>query len=446
MSEVAAKFQTKISGHNLIGDLNFGFKAGRLNGASKLQMTTVPELWLRSIGYQIDQRLWEKSEQESNQLKSQSEMIARRLDSQGIPSKADTKAAVIGICTGVVETVKQYRNTNIIPVMQSKNVHGISRHVKYFADNTNKKHLRMFVISNGWVKLEDYREAHKKFTRTISRYAAHENVKDHGVELCYYNIENTIKRNDKGEVELNMHSHVLVKSTKRLGPQKWENFMKWSRGQFSKGYMHDEKIRNIQECVKYVFKPAEFNQLSDPELAALFHQTFRLKFFHPLGEIRAFRKELEDNKMKLVKLPPKTPIDAATEMEEEWQWHIIEKAKAGTRARSDESSGDAENVLMAITNPSPKFSNQFEPCLVVHNFDGDVQGLIDREGIGKLVKLAKQIWARRTAASMKHTTTTTVRASRKKTPQKSPIIQQGEIFRKIPPIDHQNRQENQIWQ
>lgn len=420
--------------------LSFKTKLGRRVLPSAVGIVSVTRLWKDTIGHEISQEEWDKSEGESNQLKSQSEQIAKRLEGQGITAKTETQTAVIGICTGVIETVKSYRNTNIIPVMQSKNVHGISKHVKYFADNADKKQLRMLVISNGWVPLSEYREAHKKFTRMISKFAAHERLKAHGVELVYYNIENTIKRGDNGEPELNMHSHVLYKSTKRFGPKKWLAFIKWCVMQFPKGYLHDGKIKNVQECVKYVFKPAEFNALSDPELAELFHQTFGLKFFHPLGEIRAFRRELEEAKLKLVKVPPKGITEAAGEAETDWQWCIMEKAKAKTRDGSDESGEDVDNVLMAITNPSPKFSNQFEPCLVVHNFDGDIEALIKQEGIQDIVDKAREIWAAR-AASMRHTTTTTVRQSRKKKRQKPPNQHREDFNRNIPQTDPQNQPE-----
>lgn len=440
MSDVATHFHTKVLGHTLVGDLNFGFAVDRLKGgASKLGMVTVPELWNNTIGYEIDQEDWNKAEGESDQLKAQSRKIAERLEGQGIPSKIEGQTSTIGVCTGVIEKIISYRNTNIIPVMQSKNVHGISRHVKFYADNTDKKQLRMFTISNGWVPLSDYREEHKKFTRRISKFSAHENLTAVGVELAYYNIENTIKR-ENGVVMLNMHSHVLYKSTKRFGPKKWLDFIKWATTQFPKGYLHDSRIDNVQECVKYVFKPAEFNALSDIELAELFHQTFGLKFFHPLGEIRAFRRELEDNKMKLVKLPPEDATEADTEQEAPWEWRIIEKAKTGTREPSEDSGEDAENILMAITNPSPKFSNQFEPCLVVHNFDGDIEALIEREGISKLIDKAKEIWAVRTA-SMRHTTTTTVQQSRKKRRQKPPNNHKEHFNRNIPQTEPQNQPE-----
>ncbi|MCC3859766.1 hypothetical protein [Pseudemcibacter aquimaris] len=374
----------------------------------------VSRLWDDTIGVEIDPKAWGKSEEQSNHLKAQSEQIARRLEGQGVNMHIEGQTSVIGVCTGVIEKTIQYRNSNIIPVMQSRNVHDISKHVRFFADMTNKKTLRMLVISGGWVDLENYREAHKAHTRRISKFAAHERVKEAGIEFCYYNVENTIKR-ENGAARLNLHSHVLIKSTKRLGPKKWGEFMAWARSQFPKGYIHDSKIKNVQEVVKYVFKPAEFDRLTDEELAALFYQTHRLKFFHPLGEIREFRKHLEDNKHKLVKVPPDSDIEAIEQLgndKDDWQWCVMPKATPKQREKREGPSEDVDNVLMAITTPSPKFSNRFEPCLVVHNFDGNLDGLIEQEGIGPLIEKARRLWHER--ASMRHTTTATVRANKKK--------------------------------
>jgi len=360
--------------------------------------TSTGELWKKTIGEEIDRNSWFEGQSRDRLLKEQSEDMARRLESQGINAyQKENNTTVIGLCTGIVEKTLAFRNSNMIPIMQSKNIHDMLKHVKYFADKSNKKQLRMLVASNGWVQLTEYREHHKAFTRHISKFAADPVVKAHSVEVVYYNVENTIKRLD-GVPHLNMHTHILIRSTRRLGSKKWKNFMNWAKSRFPKGYVHDERIHNVSECVKYVFKPSEFNELTNTELAELFEQTFRLKFFHPLGEIKSFRKKLKEDGLKLVKMP--------TGKANDWKWHVMPKAKANASQKRNDS-GYTDNIVMAVTNPMPKFSNRREPCLIVRNYTGDFEALLSHRKISDLKDQAMQIW--RARASMKHTTTTTVR-------------------------------------
>ncbi len=361
--------------------------------------TSTGELWDKTIGTEIERNSWIEGQGRDRVLKQQSEDIARRLESQEINAyQADNNTTIIGVCSGIAEKTLSFRNSNIIPVMQSKNVHSMMKDLQYYADNRkNKKQLRMLVVSNGWVALPDYRESHKAFTRQISKFAADEITKSNGVELVYYNVENTIHRID-GIPHLNMHAHILIKSTRRLGPQKWKSFINWAKTRFPKGYVNDSRIRNVKECVKYVFKPCEFEQLTDIELAELFHQIFKLKFFHPLGEIKNLRKKMKDDGLKLVRMP--------SGRANEWNWHMMPKAKANPKQIRN-NSGAMNNIVLAITNPMPKFSNRREPCLIVRDYTGDLEALIQQRAISDLRDQAMKIW--RTRASMKHTTTTTVR-------------------------------------
>ena len=82
------------------------------------------------------------------------------------------------------------------------------------------------------------------------------------------------------------------------------------------------------------------------------------------------------------------------------------KAKANPK-QTRNNSGATNNIILAITNPMPKFSYRREPCLVVRDYTGDLEALIQVRAISDLRDQAMKIW--RARASMKHTTTTTVR-------------------------------------
>ncbi|WP_169566795.1 hypothetical protein [Sneathiella limimaris] len=372
----------------------------KLNGSQLPKGTGVlstAELWEKTVGKELNREKFIEAKSRERQLREQSFDIARRLESEGIPAyQQDNSTTIIGLCSGEVEKANHFRNSNIIPSMQARNVHDMLRHVRYFMDNSNRRHLRMLVISNGWVPLSSYRNEHKAFTRKISKISADPVLKERGIQFVYYNVENTIKRASDNDPHLNMHSHVLMRSTKRLGPKKWAETMEFIKSRFDKGYAHDERIRNPAECVKYVFKPCEFDLLTNGELKELFLQTCRLKFFHPLGPIREFRRKLREDRLKLVKAPDQNG---------RWGWNVQPKARTGAKQERNES-GETQDIVVAITNPMPKFTRRYEPCLIVRNFSGNLNDLIRKRQLDKVQTQALRLW--RESASMKHTTTTTV--------------------------------------
>ncbi|MCC3303823.1 hypothetical protein [Sneathiella sp. HT1-7] len=204
------------------------------SGEIKLSGTALPEttgvlssadLWEKTIGKAVDRDKFIEAKSRERILKKQSHDIAARLEAEGINAyQEENGTTIIGLCTGQAEKANNFRNSNLIPVMQAKNIHDMFKHVRYYMDGANKKHLRMLVISNGWVPLSEYREAHKAFTRKISKLNSDPLLKERGLSFVYYNVENTIKRVD-GAPHLNMHSHVLMRSGKRLGPNKWMETM-----------------------------------------------------------------------------------------------------------------------------------------------------------------------------------------------------------------------------
>ncbi|MCC3303824.1 hypothetical protein [Sneathiella sp. HT1-7] len=55
----------------------------------------------------------------------------------------------------------------------------------------------------------------------------------------------------------------------------------------------------------------------------------------------------------------------------------------------------------------PKFTDRYEPCLIVRNFSGNFEDLLKKRQLEETQLQALRLW--RANASMKHTTTTSVR-------------------------------------
>lgn len=416
---------------------NFGWNAGP-------REITNREINEALIGREVARDTYLDGRIRERQLKEQSERIIVRLERMGIQgrtTRGDT--CFVGLVSGQAELATDYRNCNIIPVQQSRNVHNMLKHVRYLVDNTKTKRLRMLVVSAGWCRLDSYRKHHKAHTRRMSKFAAHPKLREFGIEVQFYNVENTIQRDADGVAMMNLHSHALFRSTRYLGKKKWTEFLEFARNFFPKGYVNDSMVQKANEVVKYVFKPSEFDLLTDTEFAELFHQVSGgrvqfdpdtgeiktregadgelievregpLKFFHPLGELREFRSKLNKNNQKLIQV---ATVDGR------WIWRVTECKPRQERPESD--AGERPNMMLAITRPMPKFTQRMEPCVIVQDYTGNFADMVAANGLEGVVNEAQTIFADRVAQdektarearrdsqgaapSMKHTTTTTV--------------------------------------
>ena len=406
------------------------------------------EVWKSLVGREVGRESFLNGQIRARQLKDQSNAIVERLERCGLQGRsARGGVTVVGMVSGKAELATDFRNCNLIPVQQSRNVHDMLKHVRYLMDQTPKKNrLRMLVVSGGWCQFDEYRKHHTAHTRRMSKFAAHKRLKEFGIQVEFYNVENTIHRDD-GKAMLNLHSHALFRSTRYLGKQKWNEFLDFARNFFPKGYVHDSKIEKPEEVVKYVFKPSEFDLMSDPEFTEFAQQVIGgrpkvdpetgeivtrendtgeivevregpLKFFHPLGTMRKFRSELNKGRQKLILVPTS---------DDRWIWRKTEKKKP--QPQPEMNSAPTENMVLAITRPMPKFMQRMEPCLIIQDYAGNFDQMVRQAGLFELVSDARRLFADRErldakalresenaaqgkALSMKHTTTTTVPVTR----------------------------------
>ncbi len=402
------------------------------------------EVWSALVGREVSRDVFIDGKIRARELRKQSDAVVDRMERCGIQGRsARGGVSIVGLVSGEAELATDYRNCNLIPVQQSRNVHDMLKHVRYLMDTApNKNQFRMLVVSGGWCPFDEYRKHHKAHTRRMSKFAAHPLLKELGIKVQFYNVENTIHRSDN-KAMLNLHSHALFRSERFLGKKKWNKFIDFARNFFPKGYVHDSKIQNPNEVVKYVFKPSEFALLTDKEFKEFAfqiiggrsqtdHETGEiltrigddgqlieikegpLKFFHPLGSMRAFRSELREARQKLIMVPT---------ADDRWVWRKTEKKQA--RPIEDSDARPRDNMVLAITRPMPNFTPRMEPCLIVQDYCGDFEKMIATNSLSETVSDARRLFADRVqkdaaalreaenasqgeAASMKHTTTTTV--------------------------------------
>ena len=320
-------------------------------------------------GRKLTTTQWEKARKERLMLEMQSEEIANRLERCGIKIR-DGKFTMIGLLSEDYSEKTAFRNCNIIPTCQSKNTHDIMKSVQYWMDTTSAKKTRMWTLSMGWVPLYEYAENHKKFTRIISKLHSNPILKKYGVEFVYYAVENTIKQVEQGPnlkvPMLNLHAHVLVKANQFAGREGWKMMLDELRRNLPKNYLNDGAIRNAAEVVKYVFKPSEFSKLNNDQFASLYNQTKGLRFHTCLGELKTFRAEIKKSGLKLRRI----------EGEAQGEWRLVKGRKRDDQKDRPPSPDKPTNTVLGITSPSPMFSELYEPCLIVKDFNGSLANLL----------------------------------------------------------------------
>jgi hypothetical protein len=141
-----------------------------------------------------------------------------------------------------------------------------------------------------------------------------------------------------------------------------------------KGYFNDSPIRKAAEVVKYCFKPSEFDLLNDDQLAAFYNACKGLRFYTPLSNLREFRGQLKESRLKLKHIETdKGPAWRLVKGRTRGRLEDIEEDK---QEQIDGSASSTVNVICGITAPSPTFSEVYEPSVIIRNFDGNLEGLL----------------------------------------------------------------------
>jgi hypothetical protein len=88
-----------------------------------------------------------KSANRRKKLVSQSIAIAEKLESVGIKAFGPAKLAIVGLCSGEVAELVDFRNIVFIPVIAQRKRAPIVRHLEYFIDE--HPYSRMWVFTSG---------------------------------------------------------------------------------------------------------------------------------------------------------------------------------------------------------------------------------------------------------------------------------------------------------
>ena len=329
-------------------------------------------------GSRLDEKKWLESGKRHAELTRQSESIAEKLKLENIKAfRKDGRAiSIVNLITGESQPVISYRNSNLIPLVQSANHRQTLKMLEYYC--LSHAYIRMMIITSGErCPPNGIQKRHKLLARKISKWAASPICKKRKIEVIFARDELTF---DEMHF-VHVHSHVLINPKKMLGSEEWGQFLKESADFFGTKILDSGKLKNPAEAVKYCLKPSEIEDKSPQMIGELFNQLHRQKLCRCMGGLARMQSELSKGKLKIGKR--KIKIDGKTA----WIPCLVKKAGNGGATYSTESSSTSTDIILGITAPSAISRPVLDPYLIVADYNGDIDSLLKRRGLEEWRKI-----------------------------------------------------------
>lgn len=321
---------------------------------------TYEEHLARNTGFQSPTQSWQAGHRRSRELQEQSEGIADKLERQGIAAyRADRSAVMISEVTGVVEPIREFRATRILPIVAQRDRAPMLNALRYFQQtHALGAYLRLAVITTGHRLASggDLRGTMRKLHRKISKWAS-EVFRLYSIRVIYRGTEFTI---DNAKT-FHPHANVIYAPSRPLSKEQWQEFLDFGHRRLGAWWRDCGKLANPDEAIKYPFKPLDLDGLSDSEFAWLYGELERLKLAQPMGAFADFCRALERQREKIGFVAGPRGGRLAR----------IQKLRRGSGKATDARipvDPQPENQVISRTAPMPRHSPWWEPHSIVQNY------------------------------------------------------------------------------
>lgn len=319
---------------------------------------------------------------EREYIRAATEKIANQLEIAGIPARtASRDIFIIGEVTGGVERISTYRRIHLLPEFSQSHKSKLIRQLTYFLNSVpSRNYYRYAVITSGdrvpW--FSDLDRIRKRFIKNIARWSSEARAK-FGVEVLLRSEEMTFRKsNICAQDGVHLHANIVYRMERRVSPQKWRVFLKWSRQRVGSYWRDCGPLRSAQAVARYVMKLSTgkcgvqqsekerdylgIDELIPLELAWIYAETFRKSLVRCYGTFAKFRKKLIENSEtincgnQIGKSP--TLYRVKHKRRNNINFNKTSKIKPKNNTRK-------ENVVIGRTLPQPRFSDVFETCSIV---------------------------------------------------------------------------------
>lgn len=239
------------------------------------------------------------------ELEHQTLMIARKLEVAGWdPRRLDAGGVVsIGLVTGAVQRDSGWRNTNVLPAVAKRNRASMLAVFGLWLEETPgaQSYCRYAVVSSGVrCLLSELPERLKWFNDRLGRFVERAKGPRWDVRVQLVTVEATFKREDDGEVSVNLHANLIYWPQRVLGSEKWGDFLRWMRMHFKTQQVEDTGVlAKPAELIKYAMKPSEIMQLTSDETRFLAETLHRRQLVRTYDNLGSFCRGLKERHEKV---------------------------------------------------------------------------------------------------------------------------------------------------
>lgn len=337
------------------------------------------EICRERTGRELPPESAEEANEARRLLLAQSYRIADALEAEGIRAYGPSKLTLVGVCSGAVVELPDFRNIVFIPSVAQRKRHRMLQHLEYYLQDY--PFSRMWVFTSGdRVRLDGVRDRIERLHRRLSKLNAEPFMKAAGAELVFRSTElGEVERDESGAPTFHVHAHAIVRLREKLSPELWTWLLGAVRGWWKHHFKDSQRIHQAREACKYVVKPGDLDRLTGPELAMLHRQLFRLHLVQCLGLLKERRRKEEEGNRKLVR---RGEGDAS-------RWELVENWNEKRGRRDPEEGapsvgGELKDWVVCTLPPSFALSPRAEPLAVVLNFTGTGDCLADHRKLARL--------------------------------------------------------------
>jgi hypothetical protein len=201
-----------------------------------------------------------KGDKSYARLKSDSERIVTILERGGVQARLPRDITDLTLVTGVAEIADSYRNTNVIPVIASRNRRQMMYDLQYFVCNIIKYPVRYAVLTFGQRRelYSDLRGDAQAFHRKISK-VAHWAKTEYGVYFIFRGDELPFDET----LTFHLHANVLYWQTRPMSAARWGRFIREMGAKLGARWKDNGPLKDVAEVVKYLSKGDDLSLLAD---------------------------------------------------------------------------------------------------------------------------------------------------------------------------------------
>ena len=347
------------------------FKKPQENKAPAGRSVSFEDYCLQNTGKYMNGENFAKSYYASEDLRQQSEDIARRLEPflerDGKPSlmkKSDK--VLITHCTGQIIEVPEFANNNFLPYMAAKNRNQMGQGLEYHLENEARtgrdgKVLARYLTCTFGKRVRIHQASRRadKAKATLS-YFMEECKRRFGTQFFFVGWEYTIDR----KKTIHWHANVVYENPFFMdGGAAFLEFCNEFEESYGMKSSDNGRLQNIHEVCKYPFKPVELNKLDDAELYELFKFSYRRRYFEMLGSAKRMRAQHKKEKLRYGKVNDRVVLRQTSCLFERTFDDIQEPNE------EREPRKTPENILLCSVAPSFAFGMWSEGATLVWNYN-----------------------------------------------------------------------------